>query len=105
MIVQRMDRRLEGERVAGKGTRRAAKHVARKLIEHQDARQAGARAVEPAAIRGELVMQGEETPRYFGIECRIFLEPALAPLAVAGAFAEPEAKHLVRMLVCHCDKC
>jgi hypothetical protein len=49
--------------------------------------------------------RSEEPARYFGVERRIFLEPAFVALAVIGALAEPEAKHIVRMVVCHGDKC
>jgi hypothetical protein len=46
-----MARRLQGERIGGEGLRAAAMDLARELVEDEDARQAGARLVEPVAMR------------------------------------------------------
>src|SRR5207248_1853613 len=93
-VLYHMARRLERQRVAGKGARRAARHVARKLVEHQDAREARAPGLEPSSIGRERFVQLEKPPRYFGVERRVLLEPALLPLAVLGPFAEPERENL-----------
>ena len=50
--LHRQFRRFERQRIGGEGVRRAAKHVARELVEHQDARKPLASAVEPFAPVG-----------------------------------------------------
>ena len=70
--------------------------VARKLIEHDDAREAAAWLFQPvpALSRPHLLVQGAEALGNFGVEGVVLLEPALVPLAVLGAFPEPEVQHL-----------
>src|SRR5688572_30621829 len=103
-LRQRMARGLEGERVGGEGARRAAEHVARKLVEQHDERQAIAwrllPAREPAGSRR--FVRGKEAVAHLLVERLAFFEPARQPLAENAGPAKPKKQHFRRAgLVAH----
>ena len=80
----------ERQRVGRKGARRAAKHVAWKLVEHDDKRERAFSLAFPVAELAELgrLMRDEEFLRYLMVELRVGFEPTLRP------GLPPEGKHL-----------
>src|SRR5215217_4546588 len=90
---------LERRSVGGVGPSVATEHVAGELVEHDDERQAAPRIVSPAVeVAGcGLLVETPELVRDPGVELRVFTEPLVAELAVAGfAFAaEPEIENLL----------
>jgi hypothetical protein len=83
----------ERQAIGGERLRRAAEHVARELVEDDDAGEAFVRQPEPFAVPGKLCVQRQEAPAHLGVERRVLLEPALVRDAVLGVAAEPEAQH------------
>jgi hypothetical protein len=95
-------RRRERLGIRREGPRLAAEHVARKLVEYNDEREAAVRRVGPVseqACRGVLVKR-QEARADLGVEGRALDEPVL------GVLDEPEAQNLGGLGVghhrCHC---
>ena len=101
-LRHRMLRGRERERVCGERARRAAEHVARELVEHDDPREAVARPYDSQSLRrASCFVERQETAANLGVERGILLEPALVRLAALGAIAEPETQDLVGTVVGH----
>src|SRR5690349_20286606 len=74
-----MARRFKRERVGREGARRAAKHVARKLIEHHDQREAALGGVFQMRklAGGRVAVQLEKAAAHLAVECFVLDEPTL----------------------------
>src|ERR1041384_3486266 len=94
----RSSRRGERQGIARKRARRAAEHVARKLVEHDDQRERSERSGLPAfALAARSTLPGsEKAAADLRVERFRFLEPQFArPAALARTrCTEPEIEHL-----------
>lgn len=104
LVVAALDgqaRRLQRERIGGKRTRLAAKHLPGELVEHDDAGEATLRIVEPIGIAGESFIQWKEALCDLAIKGPVFLEPALVTFAMVRTDAKPELEHVLGAVVAH----
>src|SRR3954462_1181235 len=89
-----MARGLQRQRIGGEGARCAAEHVAGKLVEQHDEREALRRVLLPGGKRaaGTLLVKLQEARAHLLVERAVLLEPAL----VAAALTEPERQDRLR---------
>ena len=94
-----MTRSSQGKRIRSERARSAAKNMARKLVEHDDVRQALCPTLQPVLVpaAGEPFDKGQKKLAYARIQCGILFEPALQSRTVFGWLAEPETQYRPRL--------